>query len=873
MADCLDDVVRKYNGFISREEVEDIFHKIAAKYTKKHLMFGQGKKAATEYGIESRRDELKHLSPVQHIAEAAQKAFDEAIHQKKESLRREYLQAEVNNRLDTYIREKGAVQGGAIKSLINLLVGDVKGKHDTLTLEGKYNGILQLDMAEMYDAFDSYMNKWGYKMTEEQAINIVKEMDGEPTGDQAAKSLVDTWDKWAERVREEKIDLGADIRFLKDWRLPQSWDSKETKHFGLSMKEKAKLLNPMTPHAEKIAIYGKAKAAWIDEAAKRIDRGRYVDAGGMPLNDEQLREVLASVHSTITTRGLSDKTVIGQPKSLAQQLGQHRELHFKSAEDWYAFNQLVGKTDIFGTMQGSVIQNARNTALLETFGPNPVTGFQTALMTAKYLDSLDPNKNLSEGAWNAQLYFDEITGISKQPVSERGELFASAMLGLRQWMVATKLGALLLSQINDVTIYTTIAASDGLGSGKALREARKALNPLNVKDRKMSLRLGVATQTVINDIGLRYGEAVRGASFTSKMANMTVRLSGAEWWTDAMKRGYQTLIGFHLTDAVKNGRESMGPQFNEMLRRYGIGDAEWRIIKKAQAAKISGEDIITPVAVKNVEGQWSHTPEGGLEVALDGSDVAVKVAAMMHTEADIAMVTPGAREMAIMRNSTKPGTAMGEFARSIALFKTFSVSLTTKVLPRIHAVEGTKAFRAGLASQFALGMMIAGGMSYQLKQIAFGRNPRDMSTGEFWLAAAMQSGGLGIFGDFMFSDYNRFGGDLMSSMGGPVGSFASDLIKLTIGNARQKLMGKDTKIGAETFQFIKNNTPLMNLWYTRAALDHLLFFNIQEAMNPGYLRRMKRRTESRNDQTFWWAPGDTLPDEAPDLGYALGGSR
>lgn len=873
MSDCLDDVVRKLNGHISREEVEDIFHKIAAKVTKQRLMFGQGKKPATEYHIESRRDELKHLSPVESVAKAAQKAFDEAIHQKKEALRREYLQAEANNRLNTYIHEKGEAHGGHIKSLINLLVGDMKGKHDTLTLEGRVNGRIQLDMAEMFDAFDEYMRAFGYKMTEEQAINIVKEMDGEATGDAAAKKLVDTWDKWAERVRDEKVDLGADIGYLKDWRLPQSWDSRETKHFGLSLKEKARLLNPVTSNADKMQLYMKAKVAWVDEAFRRVDRGRYVDAEGMPLNDDDLREVLSSVHSTIVTRGLSAKPVIGQPKSLAQQLGQHRELHFASAKDWYDFNKMVGETDIFGTMQKSIIQNARDTALLETFGPNPVTGFQTALATAKYLDSGDPTKSLAKGEWNARLYFDEITGVSKQPVSERGDMFASAMLGLRQWMVATKLGSLLLSQINDLTTYSTIAASDGLGSGKALREARKALNPMNKADRKAALRGGIATQTVINDIGLRYGEAVRGASFSSKMANATVRLSGAEWWTDAIKRGFQTLIGFHLTDAVRNGRESMGPQFNDMLRRYGIGDAEWAVIEKAQVVKIGGEEVITPVAVKNVEGSWGMTADGGLDVAIDGSDVAVKVSAMMQGEADVAVVTPGAREMALMRNSTKPGTMAGEFMRNVALFKTFSVSLTTKVLPRIHAVEGTKGFRAGLASQFALGMIVAGGMSYQLKQLAFGRNPRDMSTPEFWLAAAMQSGGLGIFGDFMFSDFNRFGGDLMSSMGGPVGSFASDLAKLTIGNARQVLMGKDTKIAAETFQFVKNNTPLMNLWYTRAALDHLLFYNIQEAMSPGYLRRMKRRVERQNDQTFWWNPSDTMPDEAPDFGYALGGSR
>ncbi|OGO18253.1 MAG: hypothetical protein A2Z02_07300 [Chloroflexi bacterium RBG_16_48_7] len=547
-------------------------------------------------------------------------------------------------------------------------------------------------------------------------------------------------------------------------------------------------------------------------------------------------------------------------------------------------------------MQKTVIQNARDTALLDTFGPNPVTGFKTALATAATLDSVRPGAMIKEGVWNAQAYFDEIAGVSKVPVSERGDLFASAMQGLRHWMVATKMGSVLLSQVNDISTYATIAASDGLGIGKAMRFAASALNPLNSADKKAALRLGIATQTVINDVGLRYGEATKGTSFTSKMANLTVRLSGTEYWTESMKRGYQTLIAFHLHDAVQNGRESMGPDFNAMLRRYGIGDAEWRVIEQAQPVKLSGEYMITPVSIKGIEPKWTETPakqagdvfiEGMdkdkwsaaaqpdtvIDIMPEGRDVAVKVAAMMAEEADIAIVSPGARETSLLKNWTKPGTLSGEFMRSFSLFKTFATSISTKVLPRVFSVDQTGHFRAGLAAQFALGMIVAGGMSYQLKQIAFGRNPRDMTTPEFWLAAAAQSGGLGIFGDFMFSDVNRFGGDVISTVVGPIGGLINDSVELTIGNARQALMGKETHLAAETFQYFKNQGPLFNLWYTRAALDHLLFYKAQEAMNPGYLRRMKRRVENQNNQTHYWSPEDTLPEEAPDIGYAFGGSR
>jgi hypothetical protein len=87
----------------------------------------------------------------------------------------------------------------------------------------------------------------------------------------------------------------------------------------------------------------------------------------------------------------------------------------------------------------------------------------------------------------------------------------------------------------------------------------------------------------------------------------------------------------------------------------------------------------------------------------------------------------------------------------------------------------------------------------------------------------------------------------------------TDIQKLTVGNVEDALAGKDPHIAADSIQFAKNYTPLMNLWYTRLALDHLLFFHVQEAANPGYLRRMEKRTKSQNNQTLWWNPTDSLP--------------
>jgi hypothetical protein len=42
-----------------------------------------------------------------------------------------------------------------------------------------------------------------------------------------------------------------------------------------------------------------------------------------------------------------------------------------------------------------------------------------------------------------------------------------------------------------------------------------------------------------------------------------------------------------------------------------------------------------------------------------------------------------------------------------------------------------------------------------------------------------------------------------------------------------------------------------------------------EALNPGYLTSMRRRTQREYGQQWWWEPGDVAPERAPDFAKAV----
>lgn len=890
MATCVDELVRQAKGQLTKREAEDIIRKVQKKYNRPMPeKLGREAKATADYAVQ--RGES---SAEQRMFVAAREAFEEAVAEKKEKLRRRQLQVDAAARNQYIVATHG---GGMVDGVVDLLVGRKDGKFKEQTLAGRIRGIREILLGELAQGLQPFLKATGGKLTEAEELEVATHiMDPDLARRFAysekltpAQQLAVVFRNVEDSVIRRKNEAGAAIQYLAG-HLPQQWSPEKVRTFGLTAREKATFLNPFLDQRRRNRLRYRAQENWVDHTLPLLDRERYHDPEtGAPLDDAQMREVLGEVWTTLATNGLAhlDPALAGAQgeASLAERLGVHRELHFKDPEAFLAANRAYGTKDLFTAITGNIDRHASEIGMLEAFGPNPDAGFKTVLDYAK---SSQAEKTLfgREGSTLAENVYNELRGVNNVAPEEKYQLVSSFMQGTRHLITAAKMGMLLLSQVNDVATFRAIAQSDGLDTGRAFRIALKMLDPTNAADRNLAMRHAILASSVIQDVAQRYGQAAMGEGITSKLASWTVMLSGAEYWTKAMKQGYSLLIGSHVHDAAKGeivSFEALDGRFGEMLRRYGIEAADWEIIRQAEAVELGGVKVITPATVARVftadmaqDGNGRRAVETEKAAARLVRQAAEKYAGMLAEETDVAMLTPGVRESAIIKQGTKPGTLAGELLRSMFLFKTFSVAMLTKALPRILAAGpeggGPGMSRARIATEFAIAATIAGGLSIQLKEIAKGRNPRDMSTMDFVAASLMQSGGMGIFGDYFFADANRFGGGMANTLAGPVAGFANDVQKLTVGNAMQAAEGKDPHLGAEAIQFAKNYAPVMNTWYTRLALDHLFFHHVQEAINPGFLRRMQQRVERENNQTWWWGPTQDAP-EAPDLAYAFGGSR
>jgi hypothetical protein len=243
-----------------------------------------------------------------------------------------------------------------------------------------------------------------------------------------------------------------------------------------------------------------------------------------------------------------------------------------------------------------------------------------------------------------------------------------------------------------------------------------------------------------------------------------------------------------------------------------------------------------------------------------------KVHEMVLGEVDHAVLMPDFRSQAIATLGARRG-GLGEVTRTVAMYKSFPVLMITKQLYR-GASQRALGSKIQYLAELSIGLMVFGAIALQAKEIAKGRNPRDMTDPKFWAAAHLQGGGLGIFGDFLHSDQSRFGSSFTKTLVGPGFGLVDDLAKLSIGNLQKFVSGKDTNISADMIQFLRRYTPGSSVWYIRGVYERAILDQLQKMMDPKAYKKFRNQMKKRQKdygQSYWWKPGSATPDSAPDM--------
>lgn len=660
----------------------------------------------------------------------------------------------------------------------------------------------------------------------------LKQPTGKATRNRAAKEIAGIVHKYRQLAIQRENRAGAFIRLRQGYVTRQSHNPARMVRAG--------------------------KDAWAAAVADRLDW----EAMGIAPQDRA--GFLESAYETLTTGVRKEfdatdglKLAFKGPGNLAKKQSAHRTLLFKSADDWYDYDQQFGMSGLNEAIASDFRRAAMSTALMEKFGPNPRALFDRVRTKLAQEHRGDAGKVRRLQRRNLDHFMDEIDGTSRLSANYT---VSSISAGVRAIQSMAKLGGAFLSSIADVAA----AAAARRAGGRSIAESwmdgfsgiYEGLSTTGEKRRFAEL-IGVGIDGAVGDFVSRFSAQDDVPGGIAKAQAMFFKFNLLGPWTDGVKRGIGMMTARDLALDAKMPWNRLSAARRTELGRYGLDAKTWEIAKKAVVKGPDGKDYLLPGELREAVIEGVSAPEA----ARLKDQVQFSLMGMYADIADAASPTPGAREQALLRQGLQPGTAAGEAIRFIAQFKAFPVTVTSKVLGRALYGRGAKSLRDALVRgegdilglvSFMAGGTALGYIALQAKELAKGRSPREDTYGTV-IAAMLQGGGLGIYGDFLLGETNRFGRSLLDTLAGPTLGTIADLDQL-----RAKAMaGED--VYSPIIRIAQSNMPGVNLFYTKAAIDYLFLYQLQEMASPGYLRRTERRIEREQGQEFLIPPSRTIP--------------
>lgn len=437
---------------------------------------------------------------------------------------------------------------------------------------------------------------------------------------------------------------------------------------------------------------------------------------------------------------------------------------------------------------------------------------------------------------------------------------AAGMQGFRNIVGASTLAGASISAITDQA--TGLAARAFIGMPVA-KQIPSFLRSFGKESRQLALQTGLGLDQAHHAFATqsRFAGWINTRSFTGYLADRTHALSFLSPMTQAAKTGFGwDFMTWMAALAKDKAFADLEPWTKQMLKRHGWQKADWESLRGVVPEDIKGVPVMTRAAIAN---QVSD-------------DLADKYMRTLLRERSMAVLEPTLEGRAIFVSESKPGTIMGEITRSVAMLKSFPTTYALLIIGRMYDQVLAGRWRDKNALAFAAAILVGGttlgALVKQMKNVAYGRDPEDMQDPQFWGKAFMQSGGLGIYGDFIGNSINRTGGGVAQTIMGPTADRAANLFDLTIGNAVQYAKDEPTNFGREAVKFARQNTPVLP-FYLRQAYERMLLDEIQKAVDPAAHRsfRTKIRAQKKlGGNDFYWPPGSPRPQRAPDLGAAFG---
>lgn len=566
----------------------------------------------------------------------------------------------------------------------------------------------------------------------------------------------------------------------------------------------------------------------------------------------------------------------------AKRASQERVLHFKDGVAWHEYNEQFGTGSLREAVFGGLNSAARTTGMMRMLGTNPQNMFNYLASTIEK-DIKKSGNPAALADFNTKVkrinrtVMPQVDGSLNIPGSVG---WANASANVRGWLRMSQLGGAVISSFNDVPISATEMRYQGQNFMQAVLGAMKGrfTRYTSAEQKEILSSIGVYSDAMTQEIIRRISG---DDSLTGKMGRaqqLFFKYNLMNFWTESGRNSNAMMITNWLAQNADQAHARLPEDLRRVLDLHDIGDREWEIFRHMDMADSEGRKFMTTSGIRGVpddvisgyvQSKGLTPTERAISDARDQLEGQLR--GYILDRLNIAMSEPGDRTQAFMKMGTVPGTVAGEAIRFAGQYKSFTASFMQNVLGR--EVFGRGYTPAGLGESKTTSMTNAlmrngsgafigaanlfvwatlfGYTSMQAKLLLKGQTPRPADPKTF-LAAAAQGGGLGILGDFMFGEVNRMGAGPVTSLMGPAASNADSIITLLQSTTRG-----DADLG-DWYRTSLDNTPFLNVFWLRTAMNGLILNRIQDALDPGSLERYQRRVEREQGNDFLIPPSQFM---------------
>jgi hypothetical protein len=341
----------------------------------------------------------------------------------------------------------------------------------------------------------------------------------------------------------------------------------------------------------------------------------------------------------------------------------------------------------------------------------------------------------------------------------------------------------------------------------------------------------------------------------SKMQETFFRWNGLSWWTDIQRASAGRMISAEMGMRAKTAFADLPANYRHVLGLHGITEPKWEAIRQAQFREINGNTYVTPERMRDLPDD----AVAGLGRTADAArhDLEMSLRRFFADETSYGVIETDARSRRSTTWGTRPGTMAGESLRFIMQFKGFPIAFAQRTMGRaaFGFRQGARLEQVAHIGTMLAGLTMAGYAAMTMKDFTRGYwPPRDPTDPHTWGAAFVQGGAAGIYGDYLFSRVSRFGGGPLETLLGPTVGAGSGLVDLIL-KARDASVSSDEQVKlADWLNYATQNTPFVNLYYVRPALDFLFLNSLHEVATPGYIRKTESKRLSQYGQRMMVKP-------------------